>query len=160
MLIVLLLGFRNVGHFHTKAILSLNIFGSTSVCNTRQALALPAWRPLPQLRPTSRGGTTSVRTVSDTGPSRALPLAQLLPTPHSPLRHSPSLAHHSPGPCLLKTVSPRTGRARAATSHCSFLQRILSLTRCRSVQMTLQYIIQVQLYTCRRGRSFSKCTDC
>lgn len=55
----------------------------------------------------------------------------------SPLRHSPVLGCHFPGPCLPKTASPPMGRAWAAALHCSCLQRILSLTHCHSVQMTL-----------------------
>lgn len=54
----------------------------------------------------------------------------------SPLRQSPWLGRHFPGPCLRKTRSPLTGKAWAATLHCSFLQRILSLMHCRSVQRT------------------------
>lgn len=51
------------------------------------------------------------------------------------------------------------GRAWAAALHCSCLQRILSLTHCHSVQMTLQHMGQVKLHTCRRGRPSRQHTD-
>lgn len=45
------------------------------------------------------------------------------------------------------------GRAGAVALRCSFLQRILSSAHCHSVQTTLQYTIQVQLYIHQRGQA-------